>query len=644
MPGGFAGKILRVDLTDKTTRVEPLDEAILRRYLGGGLLGAYFLLRETPAGMDPYDPAALLMFLTSAMNGSALSGTNRYSAVAKSPLTGGFGESEAGGYWGPALKQAGFDGIIITGRAKQPTYLVIWDGQCEFRDASRYWGQLSGEVDDGIHDELQDRRVVVLQTGVAGENRVRYAALVNNCRHFHGRCGLGAVMGSKNLKAIAVGGRHKVPAEDADATRDVLRWFKENYDRTQDTMHLHGTARGVKTLQGLGILPTRHFKDGAFEHFQDVTGERMSATILTRRGTCYACAVACKREVTVPELGVTPKFGGPEYETIAAIGTMNGIHDLKRIALANQLCSQYVLDTISTGVVISFAIECFSQGILTRQDVGFDLPYGDPEVPIRLIPLIARREGIGDLLAEGVMRAARKLGRGAEKLALHVRGQEVPMHEPRGKKSLALAYSTSPTGADHMEAPHDPLYEGFYAGKHPLAPLGLIEPVDMLDTGPKKVRAFTYCQKLWGLYNILGMCCFVGVPIGKLEMGPLVDFFNGMTGWNASLWELLKAAERQSALCRLYNHREGLATEADTLPDRFFEPLEAGALKGEKLDRDDFRRMLRTYYRMMGWDPETGLPTPETCAELEIEWALETLHNGNGMAAPAASGPLLAVK
>src|SRR5262245_52026323 len=205
MTGGFAGKLLRLDLTSRTTEIEPIEDVVLRRYLGGGLLGVYYLMRETPPGMDPYDPAAPLLFLTSAMNGTSLSGANRYSAVAKSPLTGGFGETEAGGFWGPALKQAGFDAIIVTGRAARPNYLASWAGQCEFRDASAYWGQLSGEVDEGVRNELGDKRVIVLQTGVAGENRVRFAAMVNNCKHFHGRCGLGAVMGSKNLKAIAVG-------------------------------------------------------------------------------------------------------------------------------------------------------------------------------------------------------------------------------------------------------------------------------------------------------------------------------------------------------------------------------------------------------------------------------------------------------
>src|SRR5262245_53236167 len=629
MAGGFAGKLLRVDLTEQAIQVEPIEELIQRRYLGGGLLGVYYLLRETRAGMDPYDPGAPLLFMTSAMNGTSISGANRYSAVAKSPLTGGFGETEAGGFWGPALKQAGFDGVIVTGRATKPVYLAIWDGQCEFRDASHYWGQLSGEVDEGIRDELVDKRVIVLQTGVAGENRVRFAAIVNNCKHFHGRCGLGAVMGSKNLKAIAVGGKQKTTPVNGELAREMMRHYTQNYERNKDAMHLYGTARGVRVLQADGILPTRNFRDGAFDEFENITGQRMADTILTKRGTCYACAVACQREERVEEIGGDRKYGGPEYETLAAMGSLCGVGDLKKLALANQLCSQYVLDTISTGAVIAFAIEAYEKGILRKEDTGgMALDYADPDLAPRLIPLIARREGIGDLLADGVARAAEKLGPQAQAFALHVRGQEIPMHEPRGKKSLAIAYATSPTGADHMEAPHDPLYEGFFAGPHPLAPLGLVEPVDMLDFSPKKIRAFTYAQKLWSTYNLVGMCCFVGVPIGKLDTETLVRYINGVTGWDFSLWELLKAAERGSALFRLYNHREGLGTKADSLPPRIFEPLENGTLKGERIDPNEFHRRLADYYEMMGWDRRTGLPTPSKLAELDIDWAADCL-NGN---------------
>ncbi len=352
----------------------------------------------------------------------------------------------------------------------------------------------------------------------------------------------------------------------------------------------------------------------------------MAETILTRRGTCYACAVACKREVAVPELGVVPKYGGPEYESIAALGSLNGVGDLKKIALANQLCAKYVLDSISTGAVIAFAIEAFERGLLTESDTGgLRLRFGDPDVVVRLIELIAHRQGIGALLAEGVARAAKQLGPAAERIALHVRGQELPMHEPRGKKSLALAYATSPTGADHMEAPHDPLFEGFYPGKHALAPLGLVEPVDMLDFSPRKVKAFAYAQKLWNFYNIVGMCCFVGVPIGSLDLHTLEQYLRGVTAWDISLWELCKAAERSSALFRIYNHREGRGTEYDGLPARMFEPIQSGPLQGERIDPVEFRARLRDYYALMGWDPERGVPTQATLNDLDIPWAAQWL-------------------
>ncbi len=446
--------------------------------------------------MDPLGPENILVFMTSAMNGTPLSGANRYTAAAKSPLTDGYGESEAGGYWGPELKNAGFDGVIVTGQASEPAYLWLHDGEAEIRDATKWWGQLSGEVQDGLSADVNDKYAKVLQTGVSGENLVRFAAITNQCRHFHGRAGLGAVMGSKRLKAIVVRGKIKVQLEDKGGTKGVMNWFKENYERNEDRYHLYGTAGGVRMLQADGILPTRNFRQGNFEGFEEISGQRMADTILTNRGTCYACTVACKREVTVEELGVDPKYEGPEYETLAANGSLQGVFNLKKLALANQYLSQHVLDSISTGAVIAFAMECFENGLLTQEDTnGIDLRFGNEDAATQLIPMIARREGIGDLLADGVMRAAERIGPGAVPFALHVKGQELPMHEPRGKKSLALAYATSPTGADHMEAPHDPFYEGFHADGSELGSLGLIEPVKMLDFGSEKVRAFYYCQQ-----------------------------------------------------------------------------------------------------------------------------------------------------
>jgi aldehyde:ferredoxin oxidoreductase len=620
---GVTAKLLHVDLTARTTRVEELPELVVRRHLGGGALAAYLLLRDMPAGVDPLGPDNHLVFTTSVINGLSLSGTNRYTAAAKSPLTQGYGESEAGGWWGPELRAAGFDAVSIRGQAEAPTYLWIKDGQVEFRDATPYWGQLSGEVQDGLERELGDRRIRVLQTGVAGEKLVRFAAIVNQLKHFHGRCGLGAVMGAKRLKAIVVRGSKPPAPQDRAGAKETLTWFREHYDRASDRFHQTGTAGGLLNLEATGILPTRNFRDGSFEHARAISGQKMAETILVNRGTCYACMVACKREVAVEALGVTPRFGGPEYESLAATGSLCGVGDLERLALVNQLLGQYVLDSISTGVAIAFAMECYEHGILTREDTGgLELTWGSGEAVERLVHLIGRREGIGDLLAEGVRIAAQRLGRGAERFAMHVKGQELPMHDPRGKKSLALAYALSPTGADHMEAPHDPLYEGFHPQGGPLASLGLIEPVKMLDLGPRKVRAFYVTQQVWSSYNSVGMCDFVSAPLNALDIDRLVGYVNSVTGWNLGLYELMKVGERANTLARLFNCREGLTPADDVLPGRMHEGLGNGKLQGERVDPDQFLAARRTYYEMAGWDPDTGRPTAARLAELEVDPAL----------------------
>jgi aldehyde:ferredoxin oxidoreductase len=614
------GKLLHVDLTTRQTRTEELSEPVMRKYMGGGALASYILLRYMPAGVDPLGPDNVLVLMTSVINGLSLSGSNRYTAAAKSPLTGAYGESEAGGWWGPELRAAGWHGVVVRGRAETPVYLWIKDDQVEIRDASAYWGKLSGDVQDGLEAELGDKRIRVLQTGISGERGVRFAALVNQLKHFHGRCGLGAVMGAKNLKAIAVRGSKPSAAIDKDVAKDKLKWFREHYDRANDRFHQLGSASGVLALEAGGILPTRNFRDGSFEGAKEISGQKMRDTILVNRGTCYACAVACKREVEVKELGVTPKYGGPEYETLGATGSLCGISDLNKLALINQLYAQYVLDSISTGAVIAFAMECYEHGIVTKEMTGgLDLTWGNVDDTIALIHQIGKREGFGRMLGEGVKRAAQQLGKGAEKFALHVKGQELPMHDPRGKKGLSLAYAISPTGADHMEAPHDPLYAGFHTQGHPMGVLGLVEPLDPLALDSKKVRAFHTTQQVWSFYNSIGMCDFVGAPLNALEMQPLVDYINSVTGWNVSLFELMKLGERANTMARLFNVREGLTSNDDVLPQRLHEGIGNGKLKGEKVDPQQFLAARRTYYEMAGWEPETGRPTTAKLAELGIE-------------------------
>ncbi len=622
MQGAYNGKFLRVDLTQGTTQVEEVPELIYRMYLGGNAMGAYWLSRELKPGVDPLGPDNIMVVATCLTTGCPISGTNRFSVVAKSPLTGGLGEGEAGGWWGPELKLAGFDGIIVKGRSPRPVYLWIADGKAELRDASHLWGKISGEVQDTLKEQT-DKRARVLQCGIAGEKGVRFANIVNELKHFNGRTGLGAVMASKRFKAIVVRGNGKMEAKDPTGLAAVTKWFRENYDRNADMLHKFGTSRNVVNFSTDGILPTRNFQEGQFEHAKEMSGQYMAETILTDEGTCFACAIACKREVEVPELGVTPKYGGPEYESLAASGCFCGVGDIKVLAKFNQLCGEYVMDTISAGVTIAFAMECFERGILTTNDTdGIDLRFGNGEALLQMTEKIAKREGFGNILAEGVKRAAQRIGKGAEQYAMHVKGQEIPMHEPRGKQGLALAYATAPGGADHMRAPHDPAYEGFHpSGGHALEPLGLCEPLPRRELSPRKVRAYYYAQHWWNMANSLGICHLASAPLNMLLPSQVVNLARALTGWDTSLWELFKVAERGAALARVINCREGFTPKDDRLPARLHEAFTSGPLKGVRLDPDEFGRALRLYSQMEGWDPDTGWPTFAKLAELSIEWA-----------------------
>ncbi|MBW1961425.1 MAG: aldehyde ferredoxin oxidoreductase family protein [Deltaproteobacteria bacterium] len=631
MPFGYNGKILRVDLTNRQIDDEMPDERIYRTYIGGGSLACYYLLKEQKAGVDPLGAENTLIFSTSAVSGTPAAGFSRFTVAAKSPLTGGFGETEAGGWFGPELKFAGYDAIIIKGRADTPVYLLVKDGRAEIKDARHLWGKSLGEVHDTIREELGDSRVRIAQIGPGGERLVRYACIINELKHVNGRTGMGAVMGAKNLRAIAVRGHGKMQLFDKEKVNELVRWHNAHYLETQKTRQDLGTAAGVNLLNMSGILPTRNFNKGEFDKAADISGEAMKEKILVGRGHCYACPVKCKREVEVKEpYSVNPRFGGPEYETIGALGSLCEIGDIKAIAKGNELCQQYGLDTISAGVCIAFAMECFENDILSKSDTeGLELTFGNAEAMVKLIEMIGSRQGIGDILAEGVLGAAQKIGNGAEKYAMHVKGQEIPMHEPRGKASLALAYTTSPTGADHVECPHDQLF--FPPPNKNLdeaAMLSLFEPMTPTDLGPEKARYFYYLQNTWNLYNIIGVCIFTAWPLGQFKLDHIVEYVRAVTGWNTNLYELVKANERSQQLFRLFNTREGFTKKDDMLPERFFEPLQNGALKGNRLSREDFKKALESYYGMMGWDPDTGIPTPGKLQEVGLGWAVSEIKGG----------------
>ncbi len=621
MPKGFNGKILRVDLSSETMSVEEPQEAIYARYLGGGSLALYYLLRELKPKSDPLGPENILIFAGSVIAGTPAAGLSRFSVAAKSPLTGGYGEAEAGGWWIPELKFAGFDAILIKGKAKRPVYLWIHDGEAEIRDASHLWGKFTKETEEEIRKELGDERVRVALIGPAGEKLVKVACILNELKHANGRTGLGAVMGSKNLKAIAVRGKKRMEVADEEAIKRLTKWLKDTYNEPYFSIGNLGTSRVTTMLSEQGILPTLNFREGSFAEADAISGETMSKTILVRRGTCYGCFVRCKREVQVGEpYSVDPIYGGPEYETVAAFGSMCGISDLKAISVANQFCNAYGLDTISTGGLISFAMECYGKGILTKGDTaGLELRFGNVEAMMRMVEMIGKREGLGDTLSEGICPAAEKFGKGAEHFAMHVKGMPIPFHEPRGKVGVGLGYAVSATGPDHMEFPHDPFW-ATEAGIALLRPLGIHEPIDVFDLGPQKVRIFIYLQQYWNLLNSLGICAFTAKPFGPQTLNGIVDYVKAVTGWETSLFDLLKVAERHANMSRIFNLREGFTAKDDILPDRFFQPMEGGTLKGKKIDREQFSKALEIYYEMMGWDPETGVPKRTKLAELDLDW------------------------
>ncbi|MEM2905217.1 MAG: aldehyde ferredoxin oxidoreductase family protein [Candidatus Bathyarchaeia archaeon] len=621
MPYGYMGKVLRVDLSDGRTVVEKPEENFYRRYFGGRALIAYYLLKELKPGIDPLGPENVLVFAAGVATGIPISGSGRNSVGAKSPLTGGYGDGEVGGFWGAELKRAGFDAVIVKGRAPRPVYLSVTDGDVEVRDAGHLWGKETAESQRAIREELRDEAVRVAQIGPGGERLVRYACVINDVNRAAGRCGIGAVMGSKNLKAVAVRGHKPVPVKSPEGLKRLSHWLLANRELYRG-LHENGTAGGLMALDAAGGLPTKNFTLGSFKGAEAISGQKMRETILVKRDTCYACAVACKRVVKVgPPYDVDPVYGGPEYETSAAFGSNCMVDDLNAVAEANQMCAANSVDTISAGTTIAFAMECFEKGILTTKDTdGIELSFGNAEAMLQVLRLIIERRGIGDLLAEGVRRAAERLGGEAASVAMHVKGQEIPLHEPRLKHGLGLGYAVSPTGADHVHNLHDTAWSQETKLLKDSRMLGILEPLPAQRLDARKTRLFTYFTLWRHFMNCAVLCIFPPWTYSQVA-----EVVNAATGWETSVWELLKVGERAVNLTRAFNVREGFTPEDDDIPERFFHAFTEGPLSGVPYTREDFLEAKRLYYQMMGWDRETGVPTAAKLHELDIGWVAEEL-------------------
>lgn len=618
---GAKGKLLRVDLSDGTWRVETIEDSFWRVYYGGWGLIAYYLLRELPPGIDPLGPHNKLIFANGLVTGAAIGGSGRHAVGAKSPLTHGFGEADVGGFWGAELARAGYDAVIIEGKAPEPVYLFIRDGEVEIRPAQHLWGSLTAPAQALIRSELGDDRVRVAQIGPAGEKLAPIAAIMHDINRAAARTGLGAVMGSKNLKAVAVRGTGRVSPYDAAALNDLAKWYAKNFPNTwAKDLRLNGTASGVVYHQMSGGLPTRNFQEGVFEGYEDISGERMTETILKERDTCFACPVHCKRvvEIRQGDVPVDPVYGGPEYETIAAFGSMCGVRDLAAIARANQLCNAYGLDTISAGVTVAWAMDCFERGLITARDTGgLELRFGNARALVDVVEQMGRREGFGHLLSQGSLRAARTIGRGTEELAAHVKGQEVPMHEPRIKYALGIGYAVSPTGADHNHNVHDTDYTT-EESIEPLRPFGIRRPLPIHDLSEEKMR-LAAVEIPWSVtMNLMGYCGFIFFTIGRPQ---LVSLVRAVTGWDITMEELLRAGERAYTLARVFNLREGVTAADDRLPKVFHQPLRGGPSEGNYLPQDQVEEATKTLYELLGWEREGGVPTRACLERLGISWA-----------------------
>lgn len=629
MPYGYNGKILRIDLTNKSYHIEQPNEVFYRTYWGGRGIGLYYMLKEMVPNTDAFSPDNLLIFAASTIVGSTAPAINRYTVCAKSPLTGAQGEAEAGGYWGPELKKAGFDAIVIRGIADKPCYLWIKDGEVEFRDATHLWGKETYQVEQLIKEELGNKNIRIAQIGTAGENQVLFANIVNELTHFNGRNGLGAVMGSKRLRAIAVKGSTTLSLSDNDKVKEIAaniaRRVMEN--PLSRGLREYGTPATVRGFYESGTLPSYNWKTGYFRDGENLTAEVYNQTILKKNDTCYACPIRCKRivEVNDKEIIVDPVYGGPEYETLVALGSICGISDLRYVAKANELCNKWGLDTISAGMTIAFAMQCYEEGLLTGEDTdGIDLHFGNKEALLLLLEKIAHKEGFGRLLALGSHKLAEHIGQGSEKFLKEVKGQEVPMHDPRIKAGLALQYAFSDYGADHMKAPHDTFFTQKDAvGLKEMGGLGILKPIGATDLSYHKAALYKILDIYWSIFDTLGICDFAYVPRGIGTMDELLAIIRAITGWQTTWYELMKLGKRTINMARIFNLREGFTADNDIIPEVFFTDFTEGPMKDKgALKRSDFEEAKKLRYELMGWDKD-GKPGRAKLVELDLDWLAE---------------------
>ncbi len=610
MLGGYAGKIARIDLSAREVQVEALEEALARKYLGGKGLGAYLLYEHLKPLTAPYDPDNILIFITGPLTGTNFPAVSRSAVVTKSPMTGTFLDSYSGGFFGPHMKFVGYDAFLIKGRASQPAYILVEEDRISITEANHLWGLSTSETERRLREALkatEKESISVASIGQAGENLVRFSNIIND-RRAYGRGGAGAVMGSKNLKALVIRGDGKIQVADEARFKEVGKRCRKKIaehplTKKGGTFPTEGTMMTVHLTQETGTLPSRNWQENTSLFATDIGGEAFMKYII-RPQACFACPIGCSRETKAERGGTEYLTEGPEYETIYALGSNCDIKEPEVIIAADKLCDDYGMDTISCGVAIGFAMECFEKGLITEKETGgLQLSFGDGDSLLEAIHLIAKKEGIGKLLSEGVKIASEKIG-GSSAFAMHVKGLELPGYDPRGMKGQSLTYALADRGGCHLRS-----------NTIRTELLGIPRVYDRYgyEEKPEMIRDL---QLNYATFDSLIACVFGAFAVSVEDYA---DAVSAVTGMPIRLQELRLIAERAWNLTRLFNVREGFTRKDDTLPARLFsEPSTKGPSKGQVVDREAFEKMLDEYYEVVGWDIETGVPTEEKLRQLEI--------------------------
>lgn len=613
---GFMDKILRVNLTNGTTTIETIPEQWARDYLGGGGLATKYLFEEVPADTDPLGPNNKLIFMTGPLTGTSSASASRYSVVAKSPLTGLWGHGNSGGNFGPAMKRAGFDGFIIEGQSEFPVYLEILDGEVKLLPAKNLWGKTVPETED-ILKETTDHKVTITSIGPGGENLVRYAAIMNNKHRTIGRTGMGAVMGSKKLKAIVCAGKTKFNIADPEGFKTTA---KRQIDFLDESMlkvgfEAFGTNMVSDMVNARGGYPTRNWQTGVFDKIEKVNSEALTEKVLDKGVSCFACPIACGRGTTIKEGKYAGKTGeGPEYESANTLGALCGVSDMNAITMANYLCNENGLDTISTGSTIAFALECYEKGILTKEMThGLELKFGDADLVIDLVEKIAKREGIGDLLAEGSRIVAQKLGKNSNHFAMNVKGMELPAYDPRAAKICGLGYVTANRGGDHITA----FIEGPTFIDSPFVLVDDSKIKDPFVADPQEAKVVVDLENALTAFDAIGACKFMGMLLPASDYTELINY---ALGWDMDVDDFRRCGERIYNLARLYNANTGMNRSHDTLPGRLMkDPLPEGPAEGMVIDEETMEMMKDAYYGFRGWEKATGNPGAAKLLALGIQ-------------------------